>query len=396
MSFPRCKHAKKRKQFPSPLLWLGSEPYRLFFLSASLFGIAGVLMWPLFYQGKLSFYPGITHAHVMIQAFGGGFVFGFLGTAGPRMLSAPRLKPWELLPLFGLHLASGICHLRGLPVWGDRLFLAALAFFVAALAIRVVFFRKELPPPPLLLAATGLLCGLAGMLLWCNPGWMVTPDIFRLANLLVYQGFLLGPIMGVGIFLFPRLLGNDFGGTPTRKSWLAMFLTAAVLIASFPAEIWVNPSAGLLLRVVAFIFAICQVRWFGKSEDGHVGPLANGLRFFCIPLAISGLVAPAIFYAKRIALEHLLFVGGFGLVCLIVSSRVIFGHSGSVERFANRSWIARLIVFGAVLAAVTRVSGDYLVRVTASHYQYAAWTWIATCVLWIAWHSMRFFKKDED
>lgn len=33
---------------------------------------------------------------------------------------------------------------------------------------------------------------------------MVVPENYRLAGLLLYQGFLLGPVMGVGIFLFPR------------------------------------------------------------------------------------------------------------------------------------------------------------------------------------------------
>lgn len=401
MSFPHCKHAKKTKRlFATRLLWLGSEPYRLFFLSGILFGIAGVLLWPLFYQGKLTFYPGISHAHVMIQAFGGGFVIGFLATAGPRILTAPRLKPWELIPLFALHVAGGICHLCGLTAWGDGLFLGALATFVLALAARLVFFRKNLPPPPLLLAGTGLLCGLAGMLLWCFPSWMTTAELYRLAGLLLYQGFLLGPVMGVGIFLFPRLLGNAFGepepGAQTRKSWRNMIIAALALVASFPVEIWINQSAGLLLRATAFLFAISHVRWVGKKGRPKVGTLANALRIWCIPLAAAGLIAPVFLVAQRIALEHLLFVGGFGLVCLIAASRVLFGHSGSVERFANRSWIARGIVFATVLSAATRVSADFLPRVMLTHYQYAAWSWAGAAALWALWHARRFFKKDED
>lgn len=67
-----------------------------------------------------------------------------------------------------------------------------------------------------------------------------------------------------------------------------------------------------------------------------MGTLANALRIWCIPLAAAGLLAP-VFFIQRVALEHLLFIGGFGLVCLIAASRVIFGHSGAVEKFANRS-----------------------------------------------------------
>lgn len=399
MSFPACKHAKKRSRFTDPMLWLGSEPYRLFFLSGIVFSIAGVLLWPLFYHGKLAFYPGISHAHVMIQSFGGAFVIGFLGTAGPRILSAPKLKPWELVPLFALHLAGGICHLNGLTSWGDGFFLGALGGFVIALAVRFLCFRKDLPPPPLLLAATGLLCGLAGTVFWCFPSLMQTTELYRLAGLLLYQGFLLGPVMGVGIFLFPRLLGNSFGepapGVDTRRSWRDMIIAAIALVASFPVEIWGNEIAGLLLRVAAFLFAISHVRWVRKKGSPKIGTLANALRLWCIPLAAAGLVAPAFLYARQIALGHMLFIGGFGLVCLIAASRVIFGHSGSVERFANRSWIARGIVFAAVLAALTRATADFLPRVMLSHYQYAAWSWVAACGLWVIWHARRFFKKDD-
>ncbi len=400
MSFPHCKHLKRRPLVTTQLLWLGSEPYRLFFLSGILFGIAGVLMWPLFFLGKLSFYPGINHAHVMIQSFGGAFVIGFLGTAGPRILTAPRLKPWELVPLFVLHLTSGICHLNGRTVLGDWLFFVTLSCFILALAVRLIFFRKDLPPPPLLLAGTGLLCGLVGVSMWCVPGWIRTPQTYQLAGLLLNQGFLLGPVMGVGIFLFPRLLGNSFGepapGLATRRSWRNMILAAIALVASFPLEVWVNPIAGILLRIAAFGFAISHVRWIGKKSGPKIGSLANALRGCCIPLAAAGLLAPGYFIAQRIALEHLLFIGGFGLVCLIAASRVLFGHSGAVERFSNRSWIARGIVTVTVLAALTRASADFLPQVMISHYEYAAWLWAVAASLWLCWHAPRFFKKDDE
>lgn len=401
MSFPACRHSKRRSRAISkPLVWLASEPYRIFFLSGVLFSIAGVMLWPLLYGGYLSFYPGVSHARVMVQAFAGAFVVGFLGTAGPRMLSAPRLRPWELATLFILHLASGICHLRGMNVWGDRLFLVLLLGFALALGVRLVAFRKELPPPPLLLAATGLVCGIAGTFLWLNPAWFGAPGVHRFAGLLLYQGFLLGPVMGVGIFLFPRLLGNAFGepepGAETRKSWGLMSIAAVALVASFAIEVWLSRNVGLWLRAAAFVFALSQVRWLRKPGSPPVGTLANALRIWCLPLALAGLIAPVFFYSRHIAVNHLLFVSGFGLVCLIAGSRVLFGHSGRVQRFANRSWTARIMVLAIVLAAIARVSADFFPRVMISHYQYAAWSWIGGAALWAVWHAPRFFKKDED
>ena len=398
--FPACRHARRRKARAPIFAWLASEPYRLFFLSGILFSIAGVLMWPMLYHGMLDFYPGTSHARVMVQGFCGAFVVGFLGTAGPRILSAPRLTPWELLPLFGLHLANGICHLRGITFAGDVLFLAVLGGFSISMGARFIWFRKDLPPPPLMLAGTGIACGLAGTLLWLNPQWMTTMAMYRLAGLLLYQGFLLGPVMGVGIFLFPRLLGGTFGdpepGAATRRSLLHMGIAAAALLASFAIEVWWSPSAGIALRVAALVFALGHVRWIRARGLPPAGTLANAMRLWSLPLSVAGLGAAAFVYPKHIAFEHLLFASGFGLLCLIAGSRVLFGHSGAVERFAARSWMGRIIVFAAVLAALTRLSADFLPRVTISHYQYAALSWAAAAGLWALWHAGRFFKRDED
>lgn len=401
MSFPACRHAKSRppRAAGRVLTWLAEEPFRVFFLSGILFSIAGVALWPLFYAGWMDFHPGISHARVMIECFGGAFVIGFLGTAGPRILAAPRLTPWELAGLFLLHFGVGVGHLRAFTLWGDRLFLSLLAGFCAALGARLIFLRRNLPPPPLLLAGTGLLCGIAGTALWLHPASQTSASLHRFAGLLLYQGFLLGPIMGVGVFLFPRLLGGDFGepapGPATRRAWLQTLLAAAALLASFGVEVWVDQRAGQLLRAAAFVLALAQVRWHRAPDAPPPGTLASALRAWCLPLALLGLVAPAFAYSRHVALDHLLFIGGFGLLCVIVASRVLFGHSGDLPGFARQSWIARSIVFLIVLAALTRASADFKASIQISHYQYAAWSWIIAALAWALWHARRFFQADQ-
>lgn len=271
------------------------------------------------------------------------------------------------------------------------MFLALLTGFALSLGTRVVFFRKEWPPPAMLLAATGLVCGIAGTILWLNPAWVARPEIQRFAGLLLYQGFLLGPVMGVGIFLFPRLLGGDFGEDVTFRR---MALAAVALLASFAVEVWVLPAAGQILRAAALLFALAHVRWRRGKDAATPGTLANALRFWCLPLAVIGLIAPVFSPLQHIALDHLLFVSGFGLLCLIAGSRVLFGHSGSLERFAQGSWIARGIVFATVLAALTRASANFMPKIMISHYEYAAWSWAAGAGLWTLWHARRFFKRD--
>jgi uncharacterized protein involved in response to NO len=397
--FPACRHAKKKRGVvATKAAWLAGEPYRLFFLSGALFSIAGVLMWPAFFRFGLGAYPGIAHAKLMITAFIGAFILGFLGTAGPRMMAAPRLTPPELAAFFMLHLFSGISYLIGKTAAGDISFLVLLGGFVVAMKIRFVFFRKELPPPPLLLAATGLACGFAGMLMWVVPGWVSTPELWRLANLLLYQGFALAPVMGVGVFFFPRLLGGGFGEPRTpreaRRLMVSMALAALVLVASFVVEAWWQRQVGLLLRAAAFVFVLSHVRWQAAPGTERVGTLGNALRFLCLPLAVTGLVISAIATHHHMAWMHLLYGTGFGLVCFIAASRVIFGHSGEVARFANHSWAARLIVAGLVIAVATRVFADFMPRIMISHYEYAAIFWALAAAGWVVWHGARFFKAE--
>jgi uncharacterized protein involved in response to NO len=398
VNFPACRHAKRKPPASSALVWLGGEPYRLFFLTGALFSIAGVLLWPLFFRWEIGGFPNVSHARVMTTAFGGAFVIGFLGTAGPRILSAPKLKPWELVPLFLLHLGSGICHLLGKTFAGDLLFVALLLGLIASLAVRFLRFREDAPPPPLLLAATGLLCGLAGTVMGLDPSWLTTTERYRFAGLLLNQGFLLAPVMGVGVFLFPRLLGQGFGepksAADARRLIRHMLFAAGLLVAGFVVDAWFHRPTGLLMRAAAFAFVLAHVRWRRAPGLPAAGTLANALRGACVPLALAGLVLPALVESRQIGFSHLLYVTGFGLVCLIVGSRVLFGHSGSVERFANRSWTARLIVAAVVLAALTRISADFLPRVAISHFEYAAWTWVAAAGAWTVWHARRFFGKD--
>lgn len=398
MSFPACRHARKRTPARATLRWLAAEPFRVFFLSGALFSIAGVLLWPLFYAGWLPFYPSVSHARVMIECFGGAFVIGFLGTAGPRMLAAPRLTPAELAGLLALHVAGGICHLQMQTLWGDALFVALLVGFAACLGARALFRRSESVPPPMLLAALGLLCGIAGAAMWANPAWHMSAATYRLAGLLLYQGFLLGPIMGVGSFLFPRLLGGEFGepsaGPEMRRAWVRTLVAASALLASFAVEVWWHPLAGVILRTGAVVIALSSTRWRRAADALPAGTLANALRVWCLPLTLLGVATPALAYARHVTLEHLLFIGGFGLLCLIVASRVLFGHSGALPEFARKSRTARTIVALVVIAAFTRASAEFWPKIIVSHHLYAAGLWASAALIWLLWHARRFFKKD--
>ena len=402
MSFPACRHRRKSQHPAAPgvLAWLASEPFRVLFLTGAVWSIVGVALWPLWHAQRLTFYPGPVHSRLMIECFGGAFVAGFLGTAGPRMATAPKLSRLELLLLFGLVNAAGGCHLTLALRAGDACFAGMVTVLTGALLVRVARFRREAPPPQLLPALTGLLCGLAGAVMWLRPEWTATEPAWRLSGLLVHQGFLLLPVMGIGSFLFPRMLGGEFGEPATPAARLATAVRATVaaafVVASFFLEAWGRNMEGHLLRAgTVGVWLLTEIRWRRREGEPPRGTLARGL-VQAIMIGLTGLVVIAWAAPWRVGLAHLLYIGTFGLLMLIVGSRVLFGHSGELEGFSRRGWIPRLLVAGGLLAATTRASAEIWPRITVSHHLYAAWLWALTACLWLAWHRARFFRRDPE
>lgn len=398
MSFPACKHKKHKAKGPrkNGLRWLAAEPYRLFFASGALWSIIGVSLWPLFYAQQIGFYPNFVHARLMIEAFGAAFVVGFLGTAGPRMATAPKLTPLELFWLFALHQASAISHLRLQHAWGDGFFVALLVSLLLCLVIRVVKFRKEAPPPQMLLALTGLACGIAGASLLLSPATLMDLQRLRLANLLLYQGLLLPPVLGIGSFVFPRMLGGEFGDPKTaaqsRSKLIRSIVAAVLLVVSFFLEAFGQVTLGYALRaIVAAGYLLVEVTW--KTQQA--GSLTTGL-FWALILGWLGIVLAPFHYVQHVSIEHLLYIGGFGMLMLVVGSRVLFGHSGDLEGFFVKSKWVRFLVFLGVLAATTRATPAWMPSTTISHHIYAAWTWGLLSLFWLLWHRRRFVKRDEE
>ncbi len=402
MNFPSCKHKKHKSKAPRKdgLRWLASEPYRLFFFSGAVWSIIGVSLWPLFYAGQLGFYPNIVHSRLMIEAFGAAFVVGFLGTAGPRMATAPKLTPLELFWLFALHQASAVCHLRLHHALGDGFFIALLVSLLLSLVIRVVKFRKEMPPPQMLLALTGLGCGIAGASMLLLSSVVIDLQRLRLANLLLYQGLLLPPMLGIGSFVFPRMLGGDFGDPKTpaqsRSKLIRSVVAAMLMVSSFALEAFGQVMSGYALRALVVAgYLLMEVRWRKSPGDALRGSLTTGL-FWALGLGLLGLVLAPFRYEQHVSIEHLLYAGGFGLLILIVASRVLFGHSGDLDGFFVRSKWVRFLVFLSILTATTRATPAWVPSTTVSHHLYAAWTWGLLALLWLIWHRRRFVTRDEE
>jgi uncharacterized protein involved in response to NO len=386
-----------------PLQLFAREPFRLFFPAATLAGIIGVALWPLNLLGVTSEYPGQLHARIMAHGLFGGFIFGFLGTAMPRMLSATPLRLIETGLLLLVYVSMVMAYALGKPPAGNVLFLFLIGGFAIAMAPRILQ-RKDNPPPGFILVALSLACAAAGALLMAIES-SEEPNLSRVAlqRLLTYQGFALLPILGIGPFILPRFFGltspHDFPeSTKPTPAWAAKaFLalaTGVLIIGSFFLETkgWFRLAYGLRFAT-ALTYMLMEMPL-------RTGPASTSVFGFAIRLSLvgilSGFLAISIFPAYRVGLLHLTLIGGFSVITLVVATRVLFGHSGNLARLKERNRWFPIAVGLMLFGMATRISGDFWPKIMASHYLYGALLWIGGVLLWAVYALPKALVEDSE
>jgi uncharacterized protein involved in response to NO len=378
------------------------EPFRVFFPLGLILGSIGVALWPLFVWHTINFYPRDAHLRLMIEGLMGSFIIGFLSTAGPRLLDA---RPFAAIETFGLVALQVCCaglHIRQHRNLGDAVFLVTLILFLGFVGKRART-RQDLPPPNFVLVVLGFVNAILGIILIFVARRVTNGAFFdQLGSLLLNEGFVLFPILGVGAFFFPKLLG---GAKPEpadlniaialwKKRALIAALTGAVIWISFVLEALDWPRAAAIVRgsAVLFYFAF-QGHLFEKPS----GPpfLAHCFRFGAI-LLVTALFFPAVLPGYRLANVHLAFIGGFTIILFTVSTRVILGHSGHAHLFQKRLRFLISALVLLVVAMVARVGADFFPPGRNSHLVYAALLWVIAAAVW-AWALMpKLFLSEEE
>jgi uncharacterized protein involved in response to NO len=361
------------------------EPFRIFFPAGIALGVLGVSLWLLYFAGASITYPNISHARLMIEGLMGSFIFGFLGTAGPRITSASPLSPVELAIVFGLDLVAAGAHFNNAHQVGDFVFLICLLVFVVALVRRFVK-RKDSPPPNFALVALGLVSGIAGTIMVA----VSEPDLFsrtyRFGNALLSECFVLLPVLGVAPFFIRRLLDLPTPDVPEsralppgwkRRAGLAAFI-GSLLIASFLIEaVKPSPLVSALRAVIVAVYVLTGIPLSGRSTLAH--GLRSGLAM--IVVALIGLIFWPIW---RIGWFHLLFIAGFNLIALSVATRVVLGHSGHLQLLPRRMWFFGVSAILITLAAISRLGAEISPQTRTLHLVSAAICWLVAVVIWTA------------
>ena len=372
----------------SPVL-CAAEPFRIFFPLGLLLGVIGVALWPLFVWHAIDFYPATAHSRLMIQGLMGSFIIGFLGTAGPRLLDARPLGGVEISMLFAMDLLSALLHLAQNQIAGDVVFLVLLLSFLGFMATRARN-AQDLPPPHFVLVLLGFLNAIVGIFLIVAAKSM-TDCAFanQLGSLMLNEGFVLFPILGVGAFFFPKLLGGarprpadlQIAASLWAKRATIAALTGLIIFGSFAMEAfgWTR-SAAIVRGLTTLWYFVARGRLFKKPS----GPPFMALCFrLGALLLVVGLLLPAALPGYRVASLHLTFIGGFSIILFTVSARVILGHSGYSHLFQTRLRFLIASLALLILAMLARVSADFVLPARTGHLVYAALIWLLAATIWL-------------
>jgi uncharacterized protein involved in response to NO len=382
---------------------LHGEPFRIFFPAATLAGLIGVALWPLMLWGWTELYPGPSHARLMIQGFFGGFILGFMGTAMPRLVEARPLSAWETFSLFALFMGNVAANTLGWNTVADGLFAAELVFLFSRLTRRC-HSSGAAPPPSFVLMGLAFGSALAGTALHLAARrWEFNQPLELLARLLSYHAFVLLAVLGAGGFLLPRFLelqprrklptGGQESPDWKRAARVAKAAGALILLTYILEALGWNRLAGtaralLVAGYLGYELPLERLRW---KWGGVHWQLLVGL--LCIP---TGVFVAGWFFPARLTWVHLELVGGFALITFAVATRVVFGHTGGrtkLERF--NPWLTTATVL-MLVGLATRLSGDLLPGIQATHYLYGALCWMAGAMAWAAYVLPRVVRPDPE
>jgi uncharacterized protein involved in response to NO len=372
------------------------EPFRAFFPLGLLAGVSGVMLWPLYFSGIYSFYPGLMHSRLMVEGFLGAFIFGFLATAGPRLTGTPHLSRGELISFLVLYGATLGAHIAGRTWLGDTLFLSLLLTYASRMGLRFTK-RDDLPPPGFVLVGLGFLAAIAGAgsLAASEIGGehgIALPETMLVGGTLLNQVWVLLLVLGVGSFLLPKFLElPDRPQFPESRTPTPGWAKHAVFAAAVGLSLVALSMLDLFVyapRLIAFgRFGIAVAFLFTQIPlHRTTAPRVTITRclHLAMLLALLGLLFPVAWPFQRVAGLHVLFIGGFTLITLTVATRVILGHSGFGKLFSMRL----PFLFGAALllvsAMVLRSGADFILPWRGGAINAAAYCWVAGAALW-AW-----------
>lgn len=359
------------------------DPYRLLFPLGIAYAIAGSLIWTLHAAGLIA-YPGPLHRALMIEGFELSFVLGFLLTAMAAFTHGQRCTRAELFAAFGAQVMFGALALAGALTAAHIVALVALLFIARALLTRVG--RAAAPPPEeFLFVAFGLICGVLGVLLSLIESTGVTVGPPRFGIRLLSLGMMLSLVLGLGGLLVPTFTGMrdplvipGVAGPHERSRRRGLYLALiALFTAAFALEALDRAAGGAALRAIAASVIGLLVWKLFRLPGRH--DLPAFVMWGAGWMLLAGLWLVVLAPAHALAGEHVVFVGGFGLITFGIATRVVVSH-GRHGLAAEPVILSRPVVLALALAVLLRAIAEW------SPANLIAALWGVSGLLWaVAW-----------
>ncbi len=382
-----------------PSVWQ-TEPFRIFFPLGVLIAWVGLSQWVFFPFGWPKSYACDLHGFIQLQAFTMAFALGFLYTALPRRTQSPPPSRAELAVSGGLLVSI---TLFGFFAQRVPMMLGYVALFLVLARFALTRFwgahARRRPPAAFALVPIAALQGLIGpLLVIAGPRVNAAPWMYPLGRLFIEQGVFLCLIVGIGGLLLPLVGGwpppADLGSSPreTRRA-LAYAAAGLAIVASEIAEALGAFRAGPIVRgvVVATALALGGGAWRMPKKAG----LHRRWIWLAVWLTPLGVVLSGLMPGLRVASLHVLFIGGYSLLCLGVATHVAYAHLPGLESLMLTShravkWTGGLVIVALLGRTAADVSHTYY-----QHLSSAAAAWIVGSAVWLAFLGPKLVRPPQ-
>lgn len=331
-------------------IFLLLEPYKILFFMGAIFAMVGSMLWFFLQIGFINFYPKAAHANLMFFGFLWSFISGFLMTAIPKMTRTQAATPIEMaftILLIILQLLFNLSNKTEITVAVFILQIALLFYFGLSRILKI----KKIPFVGFIFLPVGFIQAILGGVLY-----LAEYEPVRSAPYILYgESLIFNLILGLGSRLIPVISRLPNALSPDVASKKEIWTKPLLVLFFFNLGIWLqifgHTDLGTVFKIIAVgLAAIFHFGIFRKPVV--ISSVGIGLKI-SILFMLAGLVLNFSYFNYGLAALHLVYIGGFSLLTIMISFRVIVSHGGqdiAYEVSSRRiAWISYTISSAAVL-----------------------------------------------
>ncbi|MCM2354924.1 MAG: NnrS family protein [Pseudobdellovibrio sp.] len=352
------------------------EPYKILFPIGILCSVIGLSFWILFQSRMINFYPKESHGNLMYFGFLWTFIAGFLMTAVPKMMSSMAVTLAEISVAVSFSFLQIILTIRNETRLSSYLVLFQLLFLLFFLIRRFIISRK-FPFAGFIFIPTALLLALSGAIIFITTG---NRSLFLLLS---GEAFVLNLILGLGSRLVPVIsrLPNALlphQNSNTKESFMSSIIFAILFNATYFMQALDLINLALIARTLIIAYAL--IKYFGLLKKPVKWTVVGvGLKITSTFLALGTLLSIP-YFGYSLAGLHVLYIGGFVLITLLISTRVVLAHGGESLDYEISSKKVTAFIACLIMASLLRLLAN--THSTSNLVLFSFLFFVAALVLW--------------